>query len=160
TRRDWAQFFLLTALPWLALYQFTVKMGVIGAAFKFPFEDQLPTYSWTAIAYQSTYLTVSLAPWSASTRGDLRRFMISAWAAMAIAFPCYWIIPSSAPRRPLVVDNWLAPLLQSERNTYPPAAAFPSFHVLWAIFVGRLYRPRWAGITYAATVAVSCVTTG
>jgi prolipoprotein diacylglyceryltransferase len=47
-----------------------------------------------------------------------------------------------------------------ERTTYPPTAAFPSFHVLWAIFVGRLYRPRWLGVTYAAAVAVSCITTG
>jgi prolipoprotein diacylglyceryltransferase len=79
---------------------------------------------------------------------------------MAVVFPFYWIVPSRAPRRPLAANTWAARLLHLERSTYPPAAAFPSFHVLWAIFVGRLYRPRWLGVTYAAAVAASCVTTG
>jgi len=75
-------------------------------------------------------------------------------------FPFYWIIPSSAPRRPLEDSTWVARLLDRERTTYPPSAAFPSFHTLWAVFVGRLYRPRWLGIAYAAAIAVSCITTG
>jgi prolipoprotein diacylglyceryltransferase len=86
--------------------------------------------------------------------------MISGWTAMAVVFPFYWFLPSAAPRRLLSDSNWMAWLLDLERTTYPPAAAWPSFHVLWAIFVARLYRPRWLGVIYVAAVAVTCVTTG
>jgi membrane-associated phospholipid phosphatase len=43
---------------------------------------------------------------------------------------------------------------------YPPTAAFPSFHTLWAIFVARLYRPRLLGVAYVLAIALSCITTG
>ena len=154
------RFLLLVVVPWLALYEFTIKLPQRGMSFGFAFENRLPIWSWTTLVYQSTYLTVALAPWCARTRRDLRRLMISGWTAMAVVFPCYWFLPSAAPRRVLLDSNWMAWLLDLERTTYPPAAAWPSFHVLWAIFVARLYRPRWLGVIYAAAVAVSCVTTG
>jgi protein-S-isoprenylcysteine O-methyltransferase Ste14 len=157
---DRIRFFLVVMVPWIALYEFTVNMGVPGAAFRLRFEDRLPIYAWTFFIYESSYVTAALAPWCARTRRDLRQLMVSAWVAMAVVFLVYWIVPSSAPRRALAADTWVARLLDLERNTYPPAAAFPSFHVLWAIFVGRLYRPRWLGIAYPAAVAVSCITTG
>ena len=154
------RFLVLVVLPWLALYEFTIKLPLQGTSFGFAFEDRLPIWTWTTVIYQSTYITVALAPWCARTRRDLRRLMISGWAAMAVVFPCYWFLPSAAPRRLLSDNNWIAYLLNLERTTYPPSAAWPSFHVLWAIFVARLYRPRWLGVAYAAAVAVSCVTTG
>jgi prolipoprotein diacylglyceryltransferase/protein-S-isoprenylcysteine O-methyltransferase Ste14 len=157
---DRIRFFLVVIIPWLALYEFSANMGVPGMAFRLKFEDDLPIYAWTALIYQTSYVSVALAPWCARTQRDLRQLMISAWVSMAVVFPIYWIIPSSAPRRPLEDNTWMAHLLDRERNTYPPTAAFPSFHVLWAIFVGRLLRPRWLGATYAASVAVSCITTG
>jgi protein-S-isoprenylcysteine O-methyltransferase Ste14 len=157
---DRIRFFLAAIIPWLALYEFTVQMGVPGSAFRLGFEDRLPIYPWTVLIYQSTYLTVALAPWCARTRRDLRQLTISAWTATAVVFPFYWIVPSGAPRHPLAEHTWAAHLLDLERSAYPPTAAFPSFHVLWAIFVGRLYRPRWLGVTYAGAVAVSCITTG
>jgi len=154
------RFYPAVAIPWLALYVFTVNMGLAGTAFSLRFEDRLPIYAWTAVIYESTYITVGLAPWCARTRRDLRQLMISAWVAMVVVFPFYWIVPSSAPRRALSENTWIARVLGSERAAYPPAAAFPSFHVLWAIFVGRLYRPRWLGAAYGPAIAVSCITTG
>jgi prolipoprotein diacylglyceryltransferase len=151
---------LLVVLPWLALYEFTIKLPLRGTSFGFAFEDRLPILSWTTILYESTYVTVALAPWCARTRRDLRRLMISGWAAMALIFPWYWFFPSAAPRRPLADTNWMTHLLGLERTTYPPVAAMPSFHVLWAVFVARLYRPRWLGVSYVAAVAITCVTTG
>ena len=157
---DRIRFFLIVIIPWLALYEFSAHMGVPGIAFRLRFEDHLPIYAWTALIYQTSYISVALAPWCARTQRDLRQLILSAWVSMAVVFPIYWIIPSSAPRRPLEDNTWIARLLDRERTTYPPTAAFPSFHVLWAIFVGRLFRPRWLGVTYAASVAVSCITTG
>jgi len=157
---DRIRFFLAVIIPWLALYEFTIQMGVSGTAFRLGFEDRLPIYPWTVLIYQSAYFTVALAPWCARNRHDLRQLTISAWTATAVVFPFYWIVPSGAPRHPLVDHTWAAHLLDLERSAYPPTAALPSFHVLWAIFVGRLYRPGWLGVTYAAAVAVSCITTG
>ena len=154
------QMLLLVVVPWLALYEFTIKLPLRGIRFGFAFEDHLPIYSWTALIYESSYITVALAPWCARTRRDLRRLMISGWAAMALVFPLYWFVPSSAPRRPLSSSNWITHLLNMERTTFPPTAAFPSFHVLWAVFVARLYRPRWLGVIYVAAIAITCVTTG
>ena len=154
------QMLLLVVVPWLALYEFTIKLPLRGTVFGFAFEDHLPIYSWTALIYESSYITVALAPWCARTRRDLRRLMISGWAAMALVFPFYWFFPSSAPRRPLSSSNWITHLLNMERTTFPPTAAFPSFHVLWAVFVARLYRPRWLGVSYVAAIAITCVTTG
>lgn len=154
------RFLLVVLLPWLGLYEFTSHLHLSGTAFQFAFEDSLPTYPWTAPVYQSIYAVAVAAPWIARTRRDLRRLTISAWLAMAVVFPIYWIVPSSAPRRPLVVNNWVTQVLAWERNTYPPSEAFPSFHVLWVIFLARLFRPAWLGALYVAAVAVSCVTTG
>ncbi len=154
------RFYVVVVVPWLALYAFSVNMGLQGIAFRFPFEQSLPIYPWTSVVYQSCYVTVALAPWCARTRRDLRRLMISGWVATVLIFPVYWILPSSAPRRAMVDESWIAHLLAFERQTYPPSAAFPSFHMLWAIFVGRLFKPRWTGVLYASAVGVSCITTG
>jgi len=158
TTWEGVRFVVIVVLPWLALYEFTTHMGIIGTAFKFPFEDHLSVYPWTAIVYETSYLTVTFAPTWTRTNRQLRQLMITSWVAMAVVYPFYWFLPSAAPRRPMIDDSWIAHLLYSER-ILPPTAAFPSFHVLWAVFVGRLW-PRWLWITYALTIAISCITTG
>jgi len=154
------RFLVLVVIPWVAMYELTVRLPLQGSVFGFPFEDHLPIWPWTTLIYESTYLTVALAPWCAKTRRELRQLMISGWMATLLVFPFYWLAPSGAPRRPMLNHNWMTWLLGLERATYPPVAAFPSFHILWASFVSRLYRPRWVGIAYVAVVAASCITTG
>jgi prolipoprotein diacylglyceryltransferase/protein-S-isoprenylcysteine O-methyltransferase Ste14 len=154
------RFLLLVLVPWVVAYELTTRLPMHGTGFRLSFEDHLPVFSWTTLIYQSTYVLVAVAPWCARTKRDLRKLMISGWTATAVIFPFYWLIPSSAPRRPIHDHDWTAWLLTFERDTYPPAAAFPSFHVLWAAIVARVYRPRWLGASYVAAVAVSCVTTG
>jgi protein-S-isoprenylcysteine O-methyltransferase Ste14 len=157
---DRARFFLCAVIPWIALYELTIHITVSGTPFRLAFEEKLPVWPWTAVIYQSTYAAVATAPWCAQTRRDLRRLMLSAWVATAVLFPLYWVLPSAAPRRPIASGGWGTHLLRFERDTYPPVAAFPSFHVLWAVFIARLYRPRWPGVTYAAAVSVACITSG
>jgi PAP2 superfamily len=147
-------------IPWLLLYAVTAKLGSHGTSFGMPFEDRLPILPWTAPIYQSIYVVIALAPWWVRTRRDLRRLMISSWLSMAVVFPFYWLVPSSAPRRALLGHGWITLVLGVERTAFPPVAAFPSFHVLWAIFLGRACRRRWIGWIYAAMIAVSCITTG
>ena len=147
-------------IPWVLLYAVTAKLASHGISFGMPFEDHLPILYWTAPIYQSIYVVIALAPWWVRTRRDLRRLMISSWLSMAVVFPFYWLLPSSAPRRALSGHGWITLALGAERAAFPPIAAFPSFHVLWAIFLGRAFRPRWIGWTYAAMIAVVCITTG
>lgn len=157
-QRIW--FYIAAVLPWVALYAFTASLHLPGTRFRFEFEDRLPIYPWTAVFYQSIYLTAAAAPWLARTHRDLRRLTISVWFALAIVFPFYWLVPSEAPRRALVSDGLIARTLHWERDAFPPTAAFPSFHVLWVIFLARLIRPLWLGMVYAVCVIVSCITTG
>jgi len=158
--RERIQFLLVVILPWIALYEFTISLPLGGAAFAFPFEARIPHIPWTILPYESTYLAVAIAPWCARTRRDLRKLTLSAWTAMGIVFPFYWFFPSIAPSRPFLDTNWMTHLMKLERAMDAPAAALPAFHVLWSIFVARLYRPRSLGTGYVACVAVSCVTTG
>lgn len=157
---DRVRCFLCAVVPWVGLYGLTAHIPAAGIPFRFEFEDRLPVWPWTTLIYQSTYVAVAAAPWCARTRHDLRALTLSAWVAMAVVFPVYWVLPSAAPRRALAGDTWITHLLRFECNTYPPVAAFPSFHVLWAVFVARLYRPRWIGIAYVAAVSACCITTG
>jgi hypothetical protein len=160
TRWHRIRFMILAIIPWVVLYEFTANMHLPGTAFKFAFEDKLPIWLWTAPIYQSIYPAVAATPWLARSRRDLRRLTLSVWIALIIVFPIYWVMPSTAPRRPLEADSWIAKVLHWERDTYPPTAAFPSFHVLWVIFIARVWRPMWLGVAYATAVTLSCVTTG
>ena len=153
------RFIVHVIVPWLVLYQFTIRLPLRGLHFGFGFEERLPVLPWTVPLYESAYVAVALAPWIARTRRDLRRLTISAWFAMLVVFPIYWIIPSGAPRPPLP-PGWMSSLLRLERATCPPVAALPSFHVLWTILVARLFRSRWLGLVCSLAVAASCITTG
>lgn len=160
TTRERVQFLLLVVAPWLALYEFTIRLPQVGTAVAFPFEHRLPLLPWTILIYQSTYLAVAVAPWFARTQRDLRKLTLSAWTSMAIVFPVFWFFPSLAPNHPFTDTTWITHLTQLERTMDQPVAAFPAFRVLWAVFAARLCRPRWLGFAYVAGVAASCVTTG
>lgn len=147
-------------IPWLVLYALTSRLASHGTGFGMPFEDRLPIIGWTALFYQSIYVVIALVPCWVRTRRDLRRLMISSLISMAVIFPFYWLVPSSAPRRPLLGHDSITQILGVERTAFPPIAAFPSFHVLWAVFLGRAFKPRWIGWIYVAVIAVSCITTG
>lgn len=159
TTLEGVRFLFVVIIPWLAIFEFTSHMRLPGTAFRFPFEDHLPVYVWTAIIYETSYLTVTFAPAWTRTNRQLRQLMVTSWVAIAIVYPIYWLMPSAAPRRPMVDNSLIAHLLMRERTGVAPTAAFPSFHVLWAIFVGRLW-PRWMWISYSVLIAISCITTG
>ncbi len=160
TFHERARFWFSCALPWVAVYQLTAFMRLPGWAFQLPFEDRLPVYPFTSLLYQSTYVAVIVAPFLARTRRELRSLTVSAWVSMAVVFPFYWLVPSTGPWRPIPDHDIFARLLVYQRDSYLATEAFPSFHVLWAIFAGRLMRPAMLGWIYALAVGVSCTTTG
>lgn len=84
---------------------------------------------------------------------------------MAIAFPLFFTLPLIAPPRQFVTTTALGHLLIWERGFDTSAAAFPSFHVIWAIlaievFAARWSRWKWIFRGWAAAIAISCITTG
>jgi membrane-associated phospholipid phosphatase len=159
--------YLLVMFPWLALYQAVRLIGVPGDAVIafFPFERNLPVYEWTELIYASTYAFVLLAPLVARTKRDLREFAISGLVATALITLLFLTLPLIAPPRPFEPHGFLGKLLIWERALDTPAAAFPSFHVVWAFLAAKVYAarmPRWKIVWYgwALLISVSCVTTG
>jgi len=154
-------------LPWLVLYEAVVAMGTPSDAVAalLPFERRLPVIEWSEAIYASTYVLTALAPFFARTRTDLRTFSARGLAAMVVAFPLYLAIPLTAPPRPFTPHAALGRLLVWERTLDSPAAAFPSFHVIWAVLAAEVFARRRPGIAWvwrgwALLVAASCVTTG
>ncbi|HEX4772580.1 MAG TPA: phosphatase PAP2 family protein [Bryobacteraceae bacterium] len=167
THVDRLRFGLFTLVPWLGLYSIVAALGVPLNAIelRLPFERRLPVTQWTEIIYISDYFAVPLVAAFVRSQRVLRIFMVQVWVAMAIAFPLYVIVPVRAPRPAYVPITTLGHLLSWERSTYPPVAAFPSFHVIWAILVAETFADRgkatlWIARMWAAAVAVSCLTTG
>jgi protein-S-isoprenylcysteine O-methyltransferase Ste14 len=157
----------LVLLPWAAAYEAIVWLGVPHDARSsaLPFESSLPVVEWTEAVYASAYAGVALAPWAARTCRDLRRFMVAGLLSMAVVFPMYLALPLIAPPRPFSPHSPLGVLLSFERAWDSAAAAFPSFHAVWALLAARLYaasRPRFTPVAWgwALAVSVSCVTTG
>ena len=83
---------------------------------------------------------------------------------MVTVFPLYLAVPLIAPPRAFATTGPLAEWLRLERSMDGAAAAFPSYHVIWAFLAAEaLGRSAWqkrVWRTWAVLVSVSCVTTG
>ena len=159
--------YLLVLLPWFVVYESFVFFGVPADAINayLPFEQGLPIYEWTEAIYASGYLLVLVAPLVALKQYQLREFAVSGLVATAAIAILFFVVPVTAPPRPFDPTTALGQLLQWERTLDSPAAAFPSFHVVWAFIAAALYvrvapklRLLWYG--WAIAVAASCITTG
>ncbi len=154
-------------LPWLAIYEAIGAMGRAPDSFStyLPFEFQLPILDWMEAFYFSTYVVVILAPLAIPSSVALRHFARMGLRAMALIFPLYLLLPAFVPPRPYHAATIFAPLMQFERTPISGLAAFPSFHIVWALIAasaygegGRLRRVLWT--LWAVLVGVSCVATG
>jgi protein-S-isoprenylcysteine O-methyltransferase Ste14 len=159
--------YLFVILPWLVIYECLLVLGVPADAIEtyLPIEHHIPVVQWTELFYASTYALVMVTPLIAKNRHSLRRFCISSWLAMAIVFPIFLAFPLIAPPATFTPNSAFGRLLLWERNFDLPVAAFPSFHVIWAILALQLFVDRWRGLRWlwriwAACIALSCVTTG
>jgi membrane-associated phospholipid phosphatase/protein-S-isoprenylcysteine O-methyltransferase Ste14 len=159
--------YVLVLAPWLILYEAVRFIGIPSDAIVafFPFEESWPVYEWTEVFYVSTYAFVLLAPLVARTNHDLRNFLISALIATGLIILLFLAVPFIAPPRPFVPNGPLGALLARERAYDTPAAAFPSFHAVWALLAAAVYvrsMPSLKGLwwAWAALISVSCVTTG
>lgn len=153
-------------IPWLVLYEAILVIGVPPDAISgvSRFEQRLPVIEWTQFIYLSTYVFVLAAPALARTRTDLRRFWLRGWWTMAITYPAFLFIPLIAPKRPFIAHSLPGHLLLWQRTVDSAAAAFPSFHVSWAILGAGVYAagwPKWRWLAWGWTVLIclSCIAT-
>lgn len=158
---------LVVFLPWLVLYEAVGHLPVPGAIEAAISVERLwPVWPWTTFVYSSAYPFVVLAACAAPTRRALRAFTVGGLVATTFGLLCYLVLPIVSAPRPMDADAVGAWLLALERaDGLAGRAAFPAFHVFWALLAARLYatRGRTAAIVawaWAALIAVSCVTTG
>jgi prolipoprotein diacylglyceryltransferase/protein-S-isoprenylcysteine O-methyltransferase Ste14 len=158
---------LLVLLPWLLIYEAVVALGITHDAIVafMPFEANIPVLEWTELFYASTYLLVVAVPFLVNRSRDLRRFSVAGLLGTGCIALCFLVLPMVAPPRSFVPTTWLGELLMWERSCDSVAAAFPSFHVFWAILavnaLGKSFpksKRRWHAL--GLFIALSCVTTG
>ena len=164
---DTISVYVFVLLPWLVLYEGVVVLGVPPDAFNLSlsFENAWPVWQWTEVIYASTYVLVIVAPLIAPSNRDLRKFAIAGGMSTLVIILLYLAIPAVAPPRVFESSNLLGDLLLFERAKDTSAAAFPSFHVLWALLAARLLVSRFPRLKvvwwmWALLISASCVTTG
>lgn len=159
--------YILVMLPWLILYQAVLALGMPPETITayLPFEYTLPVLDWTEIFYAGTYIFVTMVPLLTTSSRTLREFSVAGLLATGGIILLFLVFPCVALPREFVPAGFLGRLLQWERGNDAPVAAFPSFHVLWAILAARAYSrtfTRWATIAWlmAILIGLSCITTG
>jgi prolipoprotein diacylglyceryltransferase len=117
--------------------------------------------------YASCYLLVFLVPLLLRTRAELRRFAVRALLATAAVGLVWLLVPVIAPPRPFTPHGFFGQWLLLERRFSTGMAAFPSFHVLWALLAAdalaagaRGRAGQAAAWLWAAAIAVAALTTG
>lgn len=161
------RFCVTVLVPWLVAYEAVVTLGIPSDAriAYLPFEHYWPVWQWSELFYFSVYPAVIVAAFLVPTRAALRRLWIQALASMALVFPIFLAIPLISPPRPFVATSGLGNLLNFDRAHDSAAAAFPSYHVIWALMVaqamaGGVRRKQIVWWAWAVLVSISCVTTG
>lgn len=162
-----ASVYLLVFLPWLIVYEAVGHLPVPDAInVMHPVERGWPVLVWAEPLYANTYALACLAPLVVPTRGSLRDFALTGIVGTAIGILCYLVIPFVAPPRPIGATGLLADMLALERaDGLSGRAAFPSFHVFWAVVAASVWSARWPRAKWlirlwcAGTIA-ACSATG
>lgn len=159
--------FFLVLLPWAIMYELVILLGVPSVAIVafLPFERAIPVLEYAEILYGATYLFVAIFPLVARHARELREFSLAGIVA-TIGVPLIFVgIPFVAPPREFVPTDVFGLILLFERGHDSAAAAFPSFHVIWAFIAARAYAKSFPSLkTFwwltAVAIGVSCILTG
>lgn len=163
---------LWVLLPWLLAFYSAQALGPAPDAFRtsLPFEGGWPVLQWTEVLYASAYVFVPLAPLVAATRSGLRRFAVAGAIATALVTLAWLTVPVIATNRPFHATSPFGRLLALEQRSSTGVAAFPAFHVLWALLAALAWCDRarasgrplwtWLGVGWALGITVSSLTTG
>jgi prolipoprotein diacylglyceryltransferase/membrane-associated phospholipid phosphatase len=159
--------FLLVLLPWVIVYELVVLLGTPPDAIDafLSFERTFPVLEHAEIMYGATYLLVIMFPLIARHSRELREFSLAGIVA-TIGVPLIFVgIPFVAHPHEFVPTNIFGQILLFERGYDSAAAAFPSFHVIWAFIAARGYAksfPSLKAIWWLTALAIcaSCILTG
>jgi protein-S-isoprenylcysteine O-methyltransferase Ste14 len=159
--------YLLVLVPWLLAYEMVIFLGIprVTWSVAMPFEQNLRVCEWWELVYASTYLWVCLAPLIAKKRIHLREFAVSGVFSTLIGIGLFLALPIIYAPRPFEPQTLLGKVLMWERLQDSSMAAFPAFHLIWALLAARLYSQslpslRFLWIGWVGAIAVSCVATG
>lgn len=152
---------------WLIGYELLVFIGYDVSFINtvLPWEETLPIVEWFEIPYILTYPIVFITPWLVKTKEQLSRFQRVTFWTIVFGLFIQWLVPAYAQPRSFVPQTWLGDLILWERSSDSPAAAFPSFHVLWILIcvftLANLY-PRLKIIWFliAVLISISCMAVG
>jgi len=154
-------------IPWLVGYQLVIYLGTSPDFVNtmLPFEARWPVIVPAEIPYALTYLFAGLLPFIVSNKRQLRALQLDAWWLTAGGLFFQFLFPFYAAPRAFASETWLGRLMLAERSLDGISAAFPSFHVLWALLAARVWTwayPKWKVMwwTLGAVMALSCVATG
>jgi protein-S-isoprenylcysteine O-methyltransferase Ste14 len=169
--RHRAAVYVWVLIPWLLTFYAMQALGRAPDAFgtMLPFERHWRVVQWTEVVYASAYVFIPIAPLLIRTRRDLRRFAIQGGIATAVVTLAWITIPVVATNRAFVASSGPGRMLAFEQAHSNGVAAFPAFHVLWALIVAQAWQANanatrrvwwyWIGWTWAVAIAVSCLTT-
>ena len=166
-----AAVFLWVLIPWVVIFYAVQALGRPADAFgtMLPFESGWTVLQWTELGYVSTYLFIPVTALLIRTQRDLRRFAVQALIAIVVVSIAWLTIPVVATNRPFIPTSALGRLLALEQAHSNGVAAFPAFHVLWALIAAEAWHGNarssgrnwwgWIGWLWAAIITVTSVTT-
>ena len=164
--------FVWVLVPWVVAYSAVQMLGRAPDAFQtaLPFERGWPVVQWTELLYASTYLFVPVTALVIRTRRALGRFATQGLIATVVVTLVWLAVPVVAANRTFEPTTWLGRALAYEQTRSNQVAAFPAFHVLWALIAAEGWSSNargsrqsiwaWAGWSWAAVIAASSITTG
>jgi protein-S-isoprenylcysteine O-methyltransferase Ste14 len=159
--------FLSAFLPWGILYSIVIHVGVLPSSFDttLSFEKSWPVVEWMVVPYSITYLYVMVCPFIVRSRSELNSFLSQAWLATSIGIFLQVVLPLYAEARSFSPKTVLGEWIILERAMDGPAAAFPSFHVIWALIAETVWRtvfPKVSWIIKVVTwlIVISCAGVG
>jgi membrane-associated phospholipid phosphatase/protein-S-isoprenylcysteine O-methyltransferase Ste14 len=164
-RMDRLSVCVLVLAPWLILYEAVRFIGIpADAVVAF-----LPLKGPPGLRMDRDVLSQHLcirasAPLVARTIATYASFQFGL-IATGLVILLFLAVPFIAPPRPFTPHGLLGRLLASERAYDTPAAAFPSFHVVWAFLAAKVYARRMPSLNlfwwaWAVLISISCITTG
>ena len=166
-----AAVFLWVLIPWVVIFYAVQALGRPADAFgtMLPFESGWTVLQWTELGYVSAYLFIPVTVLLIRTQRDLRRFAVQALIAIVVVSIAWLTIPVVAINRPFIPTSALGRLLALEQAHSNGVAAFPAFHVLWALIAAEAWHGNarssgriwwgWIGWLWAAIITVTSVTT-
>jgi membrane-associated phospholipid phosphatase/protein-S-isoprenylcysteine O-methyltransferase Ste14 len=159
--------FVSTFFLWLVLYKLTILITDGGGLLDTmtPVEKKWPVLPLAEIPYAATYLFAALVPFILKTKRQLRTFQLNAWYIIASGVFLQFIFPFYAQPRDFEPQGLLGRMIAIERASDGMNAAFPSFHVMWALVAAIswtevLPKGKYFWWSLAALMIISCIGVG